>query len=144
MSVDRVARLDSLLKRVVADAIFRVFQADDVDPGRLTVTSVSCAKDLRNATVRVSVFGPEADRPRALHHLVKHAREFQAIINREVGLKFTPVLRFVLDESLAKGDHVLTVLDHMAHGEAAADDASAAPLPRPVRRNVGPVFTPVK
>ena len=142
MSVDRVERLDSLLKRVIADAIFRVFQADDFDPGRLTVTSVSCAKDLRNATVRVSVFGPEADRPRALHHLIKHAREFQSIINREVGLKFTPVLRFVLDESLVKGDHVLAVLDHMAHGENPA--AASAPLPRPSpRHSSGPIFTPV-
>ena len=111
MSVDRLERVNSLLKRVIGDAMFRVLMGEGVSAGLVTVTGVSCGKDLRNATVRVSVFGDEALQKRALGHLVHHEREFERIVNREVRLKFTPQLRFVLDHSLEKGDHVLAILD---------------------------------
>ena len=111
MSVDRLERVNSLLKRVIGDAMFRVLLGDDVSPGMITVTGVSCGKDLRNATVRVSVFGDEAEQRRVLGHIIRRAHEFERIVNREARLKFTPQLRFVLDHSLEKGDHVLAILD---------------------------------
>ena len=52
MSVDRLERVNSLLKRVIGEAVFRVLQGDDVNPGVVTVTEVKCAKNLRNATGR--------------------------------------------------------------------------------------------
>ena len=83
------------------------------------MTGVTCGKDLRNATVRVSVFGDEALQKRALGHLVHHEREFQQVVNREVRLKFTPQLRFVLDHSLEKGDETLAIINQLeAHGQA--------------------------
>jgi len=57
MAVDRLERVNSLLKRVIGESVFRVLQGDDVNPGTITVTEVACAKNLRNATVKVSVFG---------------------------------------------------------------------------------------
>ena len=114
MSVDRLERVNSLLKRVIGDAMFRVLLGDDVSPGIITVTGVSCGKDLRNATVRISVFGDEAEQKRVLGHIIRRTREFGRIVNREVRMKFTPQLRFVLDHSLEKGDHVLAILDQLA------------------------------
>ena len=111
MSVDRLERVNSLLRRVVAESMFTVMQGDTVAPGRITVTGVSCGRDLRDATVRVSVFGDDALKATALQHLKHNARKFQAIINREVRLKFTPRLEFKLDLSLEKGDEVLAILD---------------------------------
>ena len=111
MAVDRLERINSLLKRVIAESMFSVMQGDTVAPGLFTVTGVSCGKDLRDATVRVSVFGDDALKKTALQHLKHNARKFQAIINREVRLKFTPRLEFKLDLSLEKGDEVLAILD---------------------------------
>ena len=111
MGVDRVERVNSLLKRVIGDAMFRVLMGSDVSGGLVTVTDVSCGKDLRNATVRVSVFGEEAEQKRVLGQIIRRSHEFERIVNREVRLKFTPQLRFVLDHSLEKGDHVLALLD---------------------------------
>ncbi len=119
MGVDRLERVDSLLKRVIGDAMFRVLQSDDVSAGLITVTGVSCAKNLRNATVRVSVFGDEALQRRAIGHLVRRAHEFERVINREVRMKFTPSLRFELDHSLEKGDRVLAVLDGLGKEQPA-------------------------
>jgi len=111
MAVDRLERINSLLKRVIAESMFSVMQGDTVAPGLITVTGVACGKDLRDATVRVSVFGDDALKKAALQHLKHNARKFQAIINREVRMKFTPRLNFVLDLSLEKGDEVLAILN---------------------------------
>ena len=113
MSVDRLSRVNSLLKRVIGDAMFRILMGDDVNPAVITVTSVSCAKNLRNATVRLSIFGEEAEKRRVLSHVIARAHEFERTINREVRMKFTPQLRFVLDYSIEKGDAVLALLDKL-------------------------------
>ena len=119
MPVNSLERVNALLKRVIGEAVFRVMQTDDVSPGLITVTGVMCGKDLRNATVHVSVFGDEALQKRALGHLIHHEREFQQVVNREVRLKFTPQLRFVLDHSLEKGDETLAIISQLeAHGQA--------------------------
>ena len=116
MAVDRIERVDSLLKRVIAEAMFSVMQGDTVAPGLITVTDVHCGKDLRDATVKVSVFGDDALKETALQHLKHNARRFQQIISREVRLKFTPRLLFQLDLSLEKGDEVLAILDKLGNG----------------------------
>ena len=113
MSVDRLERINSLLKRVIAEAMFSVMQGDSVQPGLITVTGVSCGKDLRDATVRVSVFGDDALKETAMQHLRHNAKRFQQIINREVQMKFTPRLTFQLDLSLEKGDEVLAIIDKL-------------------------------
>jgi len=117
MGVDRLERVNSLLKRVIAESMFSVLQGDSVQPGLVTVTDVSCGKDLRDATVKVSVFGDDALKETALSHLKHNARKFQAIINREVRLKFTPRLNFQLDLSLEKGDEVLAILNNLPPAE---------------------------
>ena len=117
MSVDRLQRVDSLLKRVIAEGMFTIMQGDSVAPGLITVTGVHCGKDLRDATVTVSVFGDDETKERALQHLKHNAKRFQALINREVRLKFTPRLLFKLDLSLEKGDEVLAILDKLENGK---------------------------
>ena len=113
MAVDRLERINSLLKRVIAEAMFSVMQGDTVQPGLITVTNVACGKDLRDATVRVSVFGDDALKETAMQHLRHNAKRFQQIINREVKMKFTPRLTFQLDLSLEKGDEVLAIIDRL-------------------------------
>ena len=114
MGVDRIERLNALLRREIGEAMFRVFAGDTViDPGAITVTDVRVAHNLRNATVRVSIFGHENERGTYLKKLAVKAREFQRLINRDLTMKYTPQLHFSLDTSLAKGDHVLDVLSHL-------------------------------
>lgn len=113
MSVNRLDRVNSLLKRVIADAMHSVMQGDSVAPGLITVTGVSCGKDLRDATVGISVFGDDELKKTAIQHLQHNARRFHAVINREIRLKFTPRLLFQLDRSIEKGDEVLSILSHL-------------------------------
>ena len=133
MSVNRIERVNSLLKRVIGDAVFRVLMGDDVSASEITVTGVACGKDLRNATVKVSVFGEPAEQKRVIGIMIHHAHEFERIINAEVRMKFTPKLRFELDHSLEKGDRVLAILDSLdiPKDETAPEPPSAPTHPPP-------------
>ena len=113
MSVDRLERVNSLLRREIAESIPSVMAGSGVDIAAVTVTGVSVASNLRNATVSVSVFGHEKERLHIVSQFKARRSEFQKLINRDIKLKYTPVLHFTLDESLEKGDHVLDVLSKM-------------------------------
>ena len=113
MSIQRLERLNPLLRRVIAEGMGRIMQGDSVPGMFITVTRVECSKDMRDATVWVSVFGDDRQKTLALQHLKHHARDFQALINKEVKMKFTPRLAFKLDLSLEKGDEVLSILDSL-------------------------------
>ena len=80
MAVDRLERINSLLKRVIAESMFTVLQGDSVSPGLITVTDVKCGKDLRDATVRISVFGDDRLKETALQHLKHHATHTSSLI----------------------------------------------------------------
>lgn len=113
MSIDRLERVNALLRREIAEAMFKVFAGDPIDLAAVTVTQVQTARNLRNATVSVSVFGHDGERGALLRKIANKAGEIQSLINRDLTLKYTPRLRFVLDESVEKGDHILDVLSKL-------------------------------
>jgi ribosome-binding factor A len=113
MSVKRLDRINALLRREIGEALYHVFAGDTINLATVTVTEVSCAPNLRNATVMVSIFGDEAERRQILSKLSHKTKELQSIVNRDLTLKYTPRLRFKLDLSVEKGDHVLDILSHM-------------------------------
>lgn len=113
MGVDRLERVNSLVRREIAEAIPEVMAGTGLDVSTLTVTKVSVASNLRNATVSVSVYGHENDRAHIISRLRAKRIDFQRLVNRDIKLKYTPVLHFELDDSIEKGDHVLDVLSKM-------------------------------
>ena len=126
MSIDRLERVNALLRREIGEALYKVFAGDPIDLGAITVTQVVTSRNLRNATVSISVFGHEHERPVMIRKLAGKARDLQAIINRDLTLKYTPRLRFELDGSVEKGDHVLDVLSRL---DVPQTDEPAEPQP---------------
>lgn len=130
MSVDRLERVNALLRREIAEAVPVVMLNEGVDCAAITVTQVRVARNLRNATVFVSILGHVRERQAMIRKLAHRHVAFQRLINRDMKLKYTPVLQFTLDESIEKGDHVLGVLNRLAAANpalAAAEDPAAAP-----------------
>lgn len=123
MGVDRLERVNSLVRREIAGAMPVVMADSGVDVAAVTVTGVSVSVNLRNATVSVSVFGYEKERGSILSKLRARRNEFQKLINRNIRLKYTPVLHFELDRSIEKGDHVLDVLSKMEMDGAIPPDS---------------------
>ena len=110
MSIDRITRLNELLKRELADALFRVMQNERFDLAAVTITRVILGRDLREARVFVSIREHQDERPRMLALLRRSRPEFQRLINKDLAIKYTPRLTFELDTSLEEGDRVLAVL----------------------------------
>lgn len=113
MSVDRLERVNALIRREIAEALFTTITDTRFDRASVTVTHVNTSRNLRNARVRVSVRGSEDHQEETLRLLRRFRHEIQKAINRDLTLKYTPVLQFDLDPSLAKGDHVLDLLAHL-------------------------------
>jgi ribosome-binding factor A len=128
MAVDRITRLNELLRREIGDALFHVLSADEVDLSALSILSVSVSRDLRNAHVKVSILGHEQDRRRMLAVLRRRRGAIQGLINRDLVMRYTPRLTFELDTSLEKGDHMLTLLSQLEgeSGTGPAPDLSGA------------------
>lgn len=113
MGTPRLVRVNELLKREIAEDLYRNFSMSDFDAAALTVTRVECAPDLRDANVFVSIFGHEEERNRMISHLNHHRQEIVRLMIKRVKLRYTPRLHFILDESIESGDHILSLLAEM-------------------------------
>ena len=113
MSVDRIERVNALIRRELGEAMFRLITDDRFDRGSVTVTRVTTARNLRTANVLVSVRGDEQHQHQMLSILRRFRPELQQAVNRDLTIKYTPVLHFSLDPSIRKGDHVLDLLSKL-------------------------------
>lgn len=113
MGTPRLVRVNELLKREIAEDLYRNFSMTDFDAAALTVTRVECAADLRDANVYVSIFGHEDNRDGMISYLNRHRQEVVRMMVKRVKLKYTPRLHFILDESIEEGDGILSLLAEM-------------------------------
>jgi len=113
MSQKRLTRVNELIKREIASALFRIMNEAGFDLTAVTVTAVETGSDLRTALVRISIRDHVAERENMLALLRRHRAEIQERLHKNVILKYTPRLTFTLDESIERGDRVLRILQDM-------------------------------
>ncbi len=113
MSVDRIERVNALIHREIGEALFRLITDTRFDRSTVMVTQVSTARNLRTANVQISVRGDQHHQQQMLSIIRKFRADLQQAVNRDLSLKYTPVLHFELDSSIAKGDRVLDILSHL-------------------------------
>ncbi|MBX3747090.1 MAG: 30S ribosome-binding factor RbfA [Verrucomicrobiae bacterium] len=104
----RYERVRELLKRELGEIIRQEIPIEK--GGVITVTDVGLAHDLQSAKVFVSLIGTEEQRKQALSLLRDHTIPIQNRLGRAVVLRYTPHLRFVVHDSIARGDRVLEIL----------------------------------
>ncbi len=103
-SFPRTARVNELLREVIAEEIEKMPDFDDVDD-IVTVTGVEVSSDLSHATVFVSPFSDE------IKGFLDAVRvEIQRTISRQVKLKRTPKLEFAEDPAIYEGERVEMLL----------------------------------
>ncbi len=108
----RMLRVNELIKRELGD-IFERQICPELDC-LVTITGVNTSPDLHNATIYVSVYGADAESPKKVLRLLANRRvELQRALSAHVVLKYTPVLRFVLDDQLEKADRMFKILDDL-------------------------------
>ena len=98
----RVARVNELVREVVADALERI---DDERFELVTVTGVDVEPDFRRAVVWFTSLNEGVEVA-----LAEHRVRLQAAIGRQVRLKRTPELTFRRDPAIASGRRVEDIL----------------------------------
>ena len=121
-SVDRIVRINELLKRVLADLV-ETLALNEENGCIISITRVDCASNLKSAQVYVSILGAKNDEAeqRVIRRLIDRKAEIQTLVSREVILKYTPVLQFILDKSVSEGDRVLDLLRQMEDNDHAGN-----------------------
>jgi ribosome-binding factor A len=109
--MSRVVRVNELVMRELSDLLHTRFRDRAVS---ITLTEVEVTQDLRSARVYYAVIGDERARLTAEALLKEIKGELRARLGKHVILKYTPSLEFFYDESQARGNRTLTVLDELA------------------------------
>lgn len=107
----RLQRVCELLKRQIGEVIRRELPIEQA--GMVTVNEVKVSSDLHAATVYVGIVGSDDQRKRGINLLHRHRKHIQGLVARAVILKYTPHLRFLVDESASKANRVLAIIDEI-------------------------------
>ncbi|HLY30420.1 MAG TPA: 30S ribosome-binding factor RbfA [Ktedonobacterales bacterium] len=120
----RKDQLSHLIAHELSDLIARM---KDPRIGFASVTGVDLSQDLRHAKVYISVMG-SADEQRASMAALTHATGFlRRELAQRLTIRYTPELAFRLDDSIARGAHVLDLINQTT---AQQPTAGAQPAPQ--------------
>ncbi|MAQ84390.1 MAG: ribosome-binding factor A [Maritimibacter sp.] len=107
----RQLRVGELIRRTLSDVLNRA-EIHDPDLNRMTITvgEVRTSPDLKVATAFVMPLGG-GNRDEALAALRRNRHELRRAVNKGLTLKYSPELRFVIDESFDRMDETRQLLD---------------------------------
>lgn len=111
MTSRRVLKVAEAVREVVSMAILTELRDPRVRD--VTVTYVEVSPDLRHAKVHVSVMGDEARQKLTLHGLENAAGFLQQKINDRVDTRYTPKLKFILDQGVKHSIEVSRILNEV-------------------------------
>ena len=107
----RHQRVRELLKRAIAEILRREINSEEC--GLMSINEVGVGNDLKSAIVFVGIVGSDAQRKRGAAKLKKERGHFQNLLAREVVLRYTPKLKFRIDDSIEQGNRVLQIIEEL-------------------------------
>jgi len=113
----RTERVNDLIREELSDLLLREVR----DPrlgGLISITRVEVSPDLSTARVFVSVMAAEAEQSEALTALTAAAGFLHRELKKRIEIRRVPILSFRLDQSIARGAEVLSLLSDVAKNEA--------------------------
>ena len=111
----RQLRVGELIRRTLSDVLIRGDIHDpDLNRMSITVAEVRTSADLRVATAYVLPLGGQG-RDEALDALRRNRHELRRAVTKDLTLKFSPELRFVIDDTFDRMDETrrLFAQDHV-------------------------------
>jgi len=111
----RALRVNEVLRQVIGEELERLADADE-RLRLLTVTSVEVSPDLRTATVFLAEMDEESGAA-----LVERRGQLQRVVGRQVRMKRTPRLQFVVDPAVREGARVEEILRRLEAQRAERD-----------------------
>lgn len=111
-------RINGEVQKVISEAIR--FSKDPRISPMTSVMDVEVAPDLKTCKVWISVMGNDEDRLRTEEGLKSAAGYIRSIVAKELNMRNTPELRFIMDDSIEYAINMSKIID-----EVAAKDAEA-------------------
>ena len=133
----RIDRVNELLRHEIS----RLLTLQINDPrltGVITITRVTTTSDLRESHVFLSVMGDAAAKQDALEGIRSAAAYLRRELRPRLTLRYTPFLRFDLDQSMDEVEHILGIMDNIQASQSSesspeSDDQYIGPLGFPAR-----------
>jgi len=118
MPTTRQLRVAEQIKQFINETfISGSFNDRDLKKAMVSINEVRISPDLKNATAYVSVIGEKYP-----HHAVKALNKavsyFKKEMSKKLNLKYTPNLKFVLDDTFEKASHMEKVLNGLVSEES--------------------------
>jgi ribosome-binding factor A len=137
MAQPRTQRIESEIQRVLSALVAR--EVKDPRVGNVTITQVSVAADMGSAKVFFTPFASSNPSEQVRQGLTRAAGFLRGEIGRRLGLRHSPRLEFVVDDSVAEAAHLTSLIDRAVAGDRAQAAATApatdeAPGDEPPRR----------
>lgn len=126
MAINRTDRLNSLLKEVISEVIFREVKNPHVNE-LLTVTHVEITKDLHYAKVYVSVIGSDQQKKDTIAALQSAAGFIAVNCSKKITIRYFPTLTFKLDESVDKQLRIEMLLHQISAEKNARPEDDISP-----------------
>jgi len=117
MVKQRVDRLNSLLKEVIAEVVMRDVHNPKVST-LVTIKKVDITKDLHHAKVYISLVGSESEKKQTLKALQSAAGFISSQAAKKVVMRYFPQLTFHLDDTLEDELRIHNLLEKI-HDEQA-------------------------
>jgi ribosome-binding factor A len=126
MKTHRLARVREVIREVASETI--LFELKDPRVKGVTVTRAEVSGDLQHAKVFVSIMGTASEQALCLHGL-RHAAGFiQAKLGDRLQTRYTPIVRFEVDEGVKKSIEVSRLIsDALAELRPAATGDEVPP-----------------
>ena len=112
MSTHRIRRVCELVQREVSEIIQHLNLSNC---GFITVTAAEISPDLKDGRIYVSVIGSQDNKNRALAVLEEHHGVIQNELAHRIVLKYTPKLRFLIDETEERAERIEHLLDELVN-----------------------------
>ena len=100
----RVERINRQILDILSDILIK--NIDLSYKGFITFTSVDVAPDLRTAKVFYSVLSGKLSNSKIEVEINKKQKAFKKFMSPQLSLRYTPDIRFVLDETLAYSEKI--------------------------------------
>ncbi|OGQ14137.1 MAG: ribosome-binding factor A [Deltaproteobacteria bacterium RIFCSPHIGHO2_02_FULL_40_11] len=113
MTTRRQQKVSELIRNVISQLLIERGVHSTGIHGLITVTKVSMTPDLKWAKVYVSNMSSSEEQSQTIQALNEEKKMVQSTIGRELKLRFTPHVEFILDTSLDYSDRI----DELLKGE---------------------------
>ncbi len=111
---NRILRVNELIQRELSDILRKHYQTEAV---MITITGVQVSPDLHEGKVFVAIMGTPDQMQEKLRWLRAQARDIRFELCRRIVLKIMPHLTYQLDETTARGNRILHILDDIESKE---------------------------